>query len=274
MTMESQEEYSDELAALAARSLVESRLSGRQFSSLPVEVRPRTVEDGYLVQRVARDVLTHSGFGRHGGWKIGCTTSVMQEYLGVESPVSGAMFRHTMWHGQHRFAVSPPCVLGVECEIAVRLGEDLPRRAQSYSTDEVADAVSAVMAAIEVVQDRYVDYRALDTPTLVADDFFHYGCVLGVEDESQDPHELGDARASMSINGVDVGNGRGSDILGHPLVALAWLVNNCAALETPVLAGDIVLLGSVVQTQWVDSGDVVVVHNDMLGDVSASFNAL
>jgi 2-oxo-3-hexenedioate decarboxylase/2-keto-4-pentenoate hydratase len=96
--------------------------------------------------------------------------------------------------------------------------------------------------------------------------------VLGVEDEARDPHELGDATASMSINGVDVGHGRGSDILGHPLVALAWLVNNCARLGTPVLAGDIVLLGSVVQTQWVDSGDVVVVHNDMLGDVSASFS--
>jgi 2-oxo-3-hexenedioate decarboxylase/2-keto-4-pentenoate hydratase len=273
MTKESHEEYSEELAATAAKLLVESRLSGRQFSSLPVTVRPRTVEDGYLVQRVARDVLSHSGFGRHGGWKIGCTTSVMQEYLDVESPVSGAMFRHNMWHGEHRFAVSPPCVLGVECEIAVRLGDDLARGDQPYSTDDVADAVSAVMAAIEVVQDRYVDYRTLDTPTLVADDFFHYGCVLGVQDESRDPHQLGDATASMSINGVDVGHGRGSDILGHPLVALAWLVNNCAAIGTPVLAGDIVLLGSVVQTQWVDSGDVVVVHNDMLGDVRASFSA-
>jgi hypothetical protein len=27
----------------------------------------------------------------------------------------------------------------------------------------------------------------------------------------------------------------------------------------------------VVQTQWVGDGDVVVVHNEMLGDVRASF---
>jgi hypothetical protein len=30
-----------------------------------------------------------------------------------------------------------------------------------------------------VVQDRYVDYPSLDTPTLIADDFFHHACVLG-----------------------------------------------------------------------------------------------
>ena len=35
------------------------------------------------------------------------------------------------------------------------------------------------MAAIEVVDDRYADYRALDAPTLVADDFFNAACVLG-----------------------------------------------------------------------------------------------
>jgi 2-oxo-3-hexenedioate decarboxylase/2-keto-4-pentenoate hydratase len=273
MTTEPHEGYSDERATLAAQALVEARLSGVQFDSLSPELRPRTIADGYRVQRVARDSLPRFGFGRHGGWKIGCTTTVMQEYLHVDSPVSGAMFRHDMWHGQHCFVVSPPRVLGVECEIAVRLGRDLPPREQPYTTDEVADAVSAVMAAVEVVEDRYVDYRALDTPTLVADDFFHYGCVLGVQDESLSPHALDEVTASMFINGVEVGSGRGSDILGHPLVALAWLVNNCASLETPVLAGDVALLGSVVQTQWVGPGDEVVVRNELLGNVAATFRA-
>ncbi|HEY1761528.1 MAG TPA: fumarylacetoacetate hydrolase family protein [Acidimicrobiales bacterium] len=264
-------EYGDDLARLAARELLASRLSGRQFDSLAPALRPRSLDDGYRVQRVAMDEMSRSGFGRQGGWKIGCTTSVMQQYLHVDAPVSGAMFRQTMWHGQHRFLVSPPRVLGVECEIAVRLGRDLPAREQPYSTDDVADAVDASMAAIEIVEDRYVDYQSLDTSTLVADDFFHYGCVLGAENEAQDPYQLGDVTADMRINGAVVGEGRGTDILGHPLVALAWLANNCASLGTPVLAGDIALLGSVVQTQWVAPGDVVEVRNDMLGNVAATF---
>lgn len=265
--------YTEDVAESAATLLTESRLSGRQFASLPDELRPPTVEDGYAVQRRARDLLAHRGFGRLSGWKIGCTTLVMQKYLGVDTPISGTMFSHNVWRGHHSFAVSPPRVLGVECEIAVRLGDDLPGSDRPYSTDDVAGVVAAVMASIEVVEDRYVDYRALDTPTLVADDFFHYGCVLGVENEAFDPRAMGDVAASMSINGAEVGRGIGSDILGHPLVALAWLANKCVARGTPLLAGDVASLGSVVQTQWVRASDLVVVHNEMLGDVSASFRA-
>jgi 2-keto-4-pentenoate hydratase len=267
----SAEEYDDRLARLAARELSASRLSGRQFTSLAPEIRPRSLDDGYRVQRLARDELLRSGFGRQGGWKIGCTTSVMQKFLHVDAPVLGAMYRSTMWHRQHRFLVSPPRVLGVECEIAVRVGRDLLAREREYSMDEVADSVSAVMAAIEIVEDRYVDYQTLDTPTLVADDFFHYGCVLGQEDESFDPLRLGGVTASMYINGAVAGEGRGSDILGDPLKALAWLANNCASRGTPVLAGDIALLGSVVQTQWVVAGDVVKIQNDALGSAVATF---
>jgi 2-oxo-3-hexenedioate decarboxylase/2-keto-4-pentenoate hydratase len=61
--------------------------------------------------------------------------------------------------------------------------------------------------------------------------------------------------------------------LGEPLQVLCWLANSCAAWGTPLLAGDIVLLGSLVQTQWVQAGDVVTVTNDPLGEVAADFTA-
>ena len=32
---------------------------------------------------------------------------------------------------------------------------------------------------MEIVDDRYRDYRTLDVATLIADDFFNAGCVLG-----------------------------------------------------------------------------------------------
>ena len=127
------------------------------------------------------------------------------------------------------------------------------------------------MAAIEVVQDRYEDYPSLDTPTLIADDFFHYACVLGPQDETISPVALREVTASMAINGREVGAGVGTDILGEPLQALCWLANNCAVAGTPLLAGDVVLLGSLVQTQWVQAGDVVTVANEPLGRVAAEF---
>ena len=77
----------------------------------------------------------------------------------------------------------------------------------------------------------------------------------------------------MTINGLQVGRGTGTDILGEPLQVLCWLANGCAAWGSPLLAGDVVLLGSLVQTQWVQPGDVVAVTNDPLGEVAADITA-
>lgn len=257
----------------AAAALVASRLTGRQLNSLAEELRPRNVQEGYLVQRTAHSMLAEAGLGRQGGWKIGCTTRVMQAYLGVDVPTAGAMYLGTMWHGAHNFAVSQSRPLGVECEIAVRIGKDLPARHEEYLASDVAGAVVASMAAIEVVEDRYVDYRSLDTPTLVADDFFHHGCVLGAEVESFDVRELREVTATMAVNGVEIGRGIGSDILGEPLEVLAWLATHCSRFALPLVAGDVVLLGSLVQTHWVEPGDVVEVRNAPFGEVGASFVA-
>jgi 2-keto-4-pentenoate hydratase len=267
-------EDADGRARRAAGLLVASRIGGAQLDCLPPESRPQSVHEGYLAQGITQPLLENSGFGRQGGWKIGCTTLVMQEYLGIGDPTAGAMFHSSMWNHDHRFLLSPPNLLGVECELAVRLGRDLIADDREYSVEEMVDAIAAVMASIEVVEDRYVDYRSLDTPTLVADGFFHYGCVLGAQNETFDPRMLRDVTASMSINGSLAGEGIGADILGEPLLVLAWLAKHCAVYGTPLRAGDIVTLGSLVQTQWVSPGDLVEVHNEMLGDVSASFDVV
>ena len=130
-----------------------------------------------------------------------------------------------------------------------RLAHDLPAAGAPYRRARVGAAIGACMAAIEVVDDRYEDYRSLDTPTLVADDFFNAACVLGAPVEAWRELDLAAIRGRMTINGAEVGVGSGGDILGHPLEALAWLANALAARGRHLEAGDFVLLGSVVRDQ-------------------------
>jgi len=258
-------------AAATAALITSSRLGGGLLDDLGEGVRPATELDAYRVQAIAHPLLEAAGYGRQAGWKIGCTTRVMQAYLGIGNPCAGAMFQANVWHGRHGFTVPASGRLGVECEIAVRMARDLPRCDAAYDLADMPRAVAASMAAIEVVQDRYLDYPSLDTPTLIADDFFHYACVLGPQAESLRPESLREVTGAMTINGQEVGRGVGTDILGEPLQVLCWLANRCAAWGTPLLAGDVVLLGSLVQTQWVKAGDVVAVANDPLGQVAAEF---
>ena len=127
------------------------------------------------------------------------------------------------------------------------------------------------MAAIEIVDDRYDDFRALDTPTLIADDFFSAGAVLGPAVTAWRDVDLAAAGGTMAINDRPVGAGTGADVMGHPFEALTWLANHAAASGRPLQAGDVVLTGSVVETKWVEPGDTVRVAIEGLGEAGVTF---
>ena len=270
--MSSQQSYAA-LQATAAALVVVSRLSGSALEGLPENLRPADELAGYSVQQCAHALLERAGFGRRIGWKIGCTTRTMQEYLGMEDPSAGGMFQANCWRRHHHFTSTGERRLGAECEVAVRLAVDLPPRSAPYTEADMAQSVAASMAAIEVVEDRYVDYSALDAPTLIVDDFFHHSCVLGPEVEEFDPHDLANTNATMLVNNEPIGSGQGSEIMGDPLTALTWLANGCLRWGAFLRAGDIVLLGSVVRTHWVVGDTEVIAVNDKLGEVRASFSS-
>ena len=74
------------------------------------------------------------------------------------------------------------------------------------------------------------------------------------------------------INGVEAARGVGADVMGHPHNALAWLANTLVGRGKALRAGQIVLTGSLVQTQWPAPQDEVVVSIAGLGTVSLTFS--
>ena len=105
----------------------------------------------------------------------------------------------------------------------------------------------------------------------MADDFFAAGCVLGQPVSRSASPDLLDVIGRANINGAEVGQGTGADVLGHPHHALAWLANHLAASGKQLRAGQIVLTGSLVQTVWLNAGDKVRMEMFGLGSVAAEF---
>ncbi|HSA80037.1 MAG TPA: fumarylacetoacetate hydrolase family protein [Geminicoccaceae bacterium] len=256
----------------AAESLAGARLARTRFAGLPAVCRPPDERTAYAIQDALHRRLGAAGFGPLAGHKIGCTTAVMQQFLGIGNPCAGGVFARSVHQRHGAFRHADFLRVGVECEIAVRLVQPLPAAGAPYDRQGVAAAVGACMAAIEVVDDRYEDYRSLDTPTLIADDFFNAACVLGEPVANWRELDLVRVSGRMTINGGEVGSGAGGDILDHPLAALAWLANALAGRGRSLAAGEFVLLGSVVQTRWVEVGDLVEVEIESLGGASCSFS--
>ena len=255
----------------AAEIIADNRLARNRLEFLPVELRPQNLDDAYTVQEHLNAILVERGFGDPVGYKIGCTTKVMQEYMDIHEPSFGEVFAPTVHRNSAVLRHGDYAEPGVEAEIAVQLGADLPAGDAPYDRARASDAVEACMASVELVDARYFDYRELDTPTMVADNFFNAACILGDPVTDWRGLDLATVQGRMDVNGEKFGNGAGSLIMGHPLEALAWLANRLAERGRELKAGEFVTLGSVMTTKWVEQGDLIDVEMAGLGGVTIKF---
>jgi 2-keto-4-pentenoate hydratase len=94
---------------------------------LPAELIPANLEEAYRVSAAYDAIESAAGRGAVAGYKIGLTTPIMQKLCGVDEPCFGAIFANEVHHHCAELSVDAFCRLGVETEIAVRLGADLPQ---------------------------------------------------------------------------------------------------------------------------------------------------
>src|ERR1700752_4914262 len=162
----------------AAQFIAPARRSPARLDPPPADVVPANEAEGYQVQRALHDLLRPQ-VGSLVGYKIGCTSKVMQEYLDIPHPCGGGVFEKGVHDSGAKLAASDYVRVGVECEIAVKLARDLLAPEQPFTPEWMGEAVEAYYPAIEIVDDRYAKWETLGAPTLVAEDFFAAGCVLG-----------------------------------------------------------------------------------------------
>jgi 2-keto-4-pentenoate hydratase len=254
----------------AAEIIATARRSRTPLQPLTGDAAPQTEADGYRIQEALHDLLA-ADFGAMVGYKIGCTSPVMQQYLNIPHPCGGGVFANGVHASGVALMAKDFVRVGVECEIAVKLARDLLPSEAPFTAEWVAEAIEAYLPAIEIVDDRYSDWQTIGAPTLVADDFFAAACVLGTAVPRSAAPDLQKVVGRALINSLEVGRGTGIDVLGHPHNALAWLANHLAAGAKGLRAGEIVLTGSLVKTVWLKAGDEVVMELAGLGRVEASF---
>jgi 2-keto-4-pentenoate hydratase len=255
----------------AAKTVATARRTRQPLKLLPPEATPTDEAEGYRIQRAVHDLLLPQ-VGPLVGYKIGCTSKVMQDYLGIPHPCAGGVFERVVHPSGASLRAEDFVRVGVECEIAARLARDLAPSEEPFTAEWVGEAVEAYFPAIEIVDDRYEQWETIGAPTLIADDFFAAGCVLGEAVARPAVRDLLQVAGRALINGVEEGRGTGADVLGHPHNALAWLANHLAAEGKGLHAGQIVLTGSLVKTIWLKAGARVVMELQGLGRVEAAFS--
>jgi 2-keto-4-pentenoate hydratase len=131
--------------------------------------------------------------------------------------------------------------------------------------------VGEFVAGIEIVENRYDDLKKLGTPSLIADQVYHVGAVLGHQGSVDwRALDIGALRGRILIDGVERDAGLTSDLMGHPFTCLAFLASSSVAAAFGGLkAGQCVMLGSVTPPVWLDAPARVTVEFDGLPAVTA-----
>lgn len=251
----------------AAEILAKQRLSLSPIN-LEFDRRPANEGEAYGLQGEVNAILAKTRLGMAAGHKIGCTTPVMQKFLDIPNPCAGEVFANTVLIGAGVISRAAYCRLGVECEIVVEIGKDIEPQRGPHTRQSLSAHVGAVMAGIEIVDDRYADYRSLGAYTLIADNFFNAGCVLGAPVTNWQKLDLSVLTGHMRINDSEAGRGTGAMVMGHPFEALAWLANAHGARGLGLRRGEFVFLGSLVETKWLNAGDRVMIEVEGLGKAS------
>lgn len=263
----------DALAASVARDLMAWRLS--RTPRQPVTALPAgDLEAAYAAQDHLLGLLGENGAGEIVGYKIALTSQTMQQMVGVDHPLGGALFASVVHRSPAALALDGFVHLGIECELAVRVGEDLPASGAPYDRERVALSVASCAPAFELVEDAHVDYERLDAISLIADNCWNAGVVIGEYVDAPAAGWLTEgfvaAATRLSADGSAVGEGRVGDAMGHPFEAVAWVANLLATRDKSIERDMMIMTGSTVKTYFPNAGEALHYEVEGMGEVRLS----
>jgi len=251
-----------------ARACFEMHRAREHYRPLDAGVRAAPLDDAYRIQDALHRLMAEAGRGEITGWKIALTSKAMQQMTGVDQPAGGAIFSKVVHASPARVDLAAYHHLGVEFEVAVRLAEPLPAAGGPWTRASVASRVAACVPAFELVEDGHADYKTLDAFTLVAQNTWNGGVVVGTPAADWRGVDLERAVTRCWINDRPEGEGKTGDAMGHPFEAVAWVANLLNRRGRLLERGMLVMTGSSITTKFPAPGDRVRFAIDGLGEVA------
>jgi 2-oxopent-4-enoate/cis-2-oxohex-4-enoate hydratase len=226
-----------------------------------------TIEDAYHIQQRMLSRRIDKG-ARVVGKKIGVTSKVVMDMLNVHQPDFGYLLDTMIYNEGEAIPMETLIQPKAEGEIAFMLKHDL--MGPGISNADVLRATECVMPCFEIVDSRIRDWKIKIQDT-VADNASCGVFVLG--GQAVDPRDVDLRLCGMVLekNGEVVGTGAGAAALGSPVNAVAWLANTLGRLDIPLLAGEVILSGSLAALVPVKAGDSLRVDIGGIGGCSVRF---
>src|ERR1700733_1476342 len=192
------------------------------------------------------------------GHKVGLSSPVMQQMMGVDEPDYGHLLDTMVLSQDAPIRVDQYCYPRIEVEIGYVLGAGLP--GEGCTEDDVLAATEYFVPSIELIDSRIRDWRICLADT-IADNASSAGVILG--DARMSPAglkaaglDVADIEAVLYAGDAEITRGNTNAVLGNPTTAVAWLARKIAAFGVKLEAGHVILPGSCTRAVDVRPGDI------------------
>jgi len=177
------------------------------------------VECGYRVQAQLAQLAGNDVRG----WKVTALSPEQQRGYSATKPVAGGLLGPYVHASPVTLSLARFVTPLLECEVAFVLAQDLPARTEPYGCEEISAAIDAVVPAMEIADCR-LPPQASDLLKL-ADSMGNGAFVIGQPLKHWKTLDLSGLAVTLSHDGIEVGYGTSSRILGNPLLAVVALAN-------------------------------------------------
>jgi 2-keto-4-pentenoate hydratase len=233
----------------------------------PAEWKGRlSTDDAYHVQLDLLARYLAAGDGQ-AGWKVGLTARAMQAQAGIHEPVFGFLLQSGARPSGAVFRFAQLIQPGFENELCLTVGRAL--EGPGVTIAMVADAISAVAPALEIVERR--GDAAADVPLSLADNCQQRAFVAGSPRPLAGGMDLGTASVEVLVNGRSMERALGAEVMGTPLASVAWLANRLAGFGRHLEPGMRVMSGSFTRQYGLSPGDRIEARFEPVGPVTAEF---
>ncbi len=245
----------------AAQLFVKAYRSGQQVDGLPDELCPQSKADAYAIQAIVADARCDEPVST---WKVGAPN------LDTE-PYAAPIFQSVVSESPTQIPAASLHMIGIEVELAYRFKQDLPPRAQPYSSDEIAAAVEGVYVVIEVVDTRIRQWKTCAELWKLADNQINAALIVG--NGTRDWRTLDPAKLAgeLIVDGEVLVRGEGAHSVGDPMHLVNWTANHLTGRTGGLKQGDLVTTGTWTGMVFVEPGAEVVGRFEGLGEARVSF---
>ena len=226
-----------------------------------------SVEDAYAIQQEWSARRTAAG-ARLVGHKIGLTSKVMQDAVGIDEPDYGIIFDDMVYESGASIEHAKFSNVRVEVELAFVLKS--PLTGPHVTLFDVLDATAYVVPALEILNS-HLEFEGRTIVDNISDNAAMGAMVLGGRPVKVDDVDLTWVPALLYRNETIEDSGVAGAVLGHPALGVAWLANKLAQHGQSLEAGEIILAGSFTKPMWVERGDTVHADYNGLGSVTCRF---